>query len=375
MRLDYTAASSTVISDYYFDTNTRLIGHKLLPFTASSTSAVYGQAAGPVTLNIEITGVNLKYNKFSQELSGGTITGIRFFSDTQPELAEITEANWDVVEFNTALNAAESQRDFTPLVDFLASEPVVIVALQSSQSLEMDDSPLFAAGISNDMVITGSDFGDHLVGGSFTDQIKGEKGDDTILSGGGDDGLFGDSGNDILYAGAGNDLADGGAGDDRIFGGKGIDTMFGSNGKDKLFGGGGADEIWGEAGRDVLKGNKGADALYGGAKKDVLKGGDGRDILDGGKGNDKLTGGAGRDVFEFSKNYNVDQITDFKTGADVLSLDKSLWAGATLTEMQVVSAYARDTGNDVIFDFGNGDEITLTGVSSLTGLENDLLIV
>ncbi len=83
----------------------------------------------------------------------------------------------------------------------------------------------------------------------------------------------------------------------------------------------------GGTGNDTLSGGAGDDILYGGLGDDTLVGGNGDDVLIGGKGDDTLTGGLGDDVFKWELNDQAsigtvsnDVITDFGNGDDVLDL-------------------------------------------------------
>ncbi len=110
---------------------------------------------------------------------------------------------------------------------------------------------------------------------------------------------------------------------------------------------------------NALTGNRGAN---------VLSGLGGNDTLDGGGGADLLIGGAGADRFVFGNGGGADVLADVVLAqGDRLYLNDDLWAG-TLTKAQVVDGYATVTGAGVVFDFGDGDRITLQGVSSLNGL-------
>jgi Ca2+-binding RTX toxin-like protein len=108
---------------------------------------------------------------------------------------------------------------------------------------------------------------------------------------------------------------------------------------------------------NVLTGNRGGNVLTGLA---------GDDTLDGGGGADVLIGGAGADRFVFANGGGADVVTDLSIG-DRLYLNDDMWTG-TLTQGQVVETYATVTGAGVVFDFNDGDRITLQSVASTAGL-------
>jgi Ca2+-binding RTX toxin-like protein len=108
---------------------------------------------------------------------------------------------------------------------------------------------------------------------------------------------------------------------------------------------------------NVLTGNRGGNVLTGLA---------GDDTLDGGGGADVLIGGAEADRFVFANGGGADVVTDLSIG-DRLYLNDDLWTG-TLTQGQVVETHATVTGAGVVFDFGDGDRITLQSVASTAGL-------
>ena len=216
-------------------------------------------------------------------------------------------------------------------------------------------------GIEN---LSGSGFGDILVGGDGDNELAGLGGNDSLKGGGGDDTLFGHTGDDMLTGGAGADHLDGGLGIDTVYytgslgayvnlvenrglwgdawgdtftsienvsGSDYVDTVLGDNGNnvfwgleggDWLDGGGGADTLWGGGNDDTLFGGTGADTLYGEAGNDQLIGegnGDGvsayNDILYGGAGNDRLSGGGGADILNGGDN---DDIVEGDGGSDTL---------------------------------------------------------
>lgn len=187
------------------------------------------------------------------------------------------------------------------------------------------------AGGSGDDLLTGGDGNDRIGGGEGDDSVSGGEGADTIGAGQGNDTVFGDPGDDAMSGGAGDDLLDGGDGNDTIGGGFGLDTvrggdgddsLGGGSGRDRLEGGGGADRLGGGLGSDTLLGGDGDDYLSGGQGNDSLFGGNGEDSLSGSSGNDTLTGGAGADLFIFNAptRDEIDLITDFTPGEDVLRL-------------------------------------------------------
>lgn len=159
--------------------------------------------------------------------------------------------------------------------------------------------------------------------------VFGGDGNDTLVSGSGNDALSGGAGNDLIDAGSslgGNNTVSGGAGDDQIYSGNGNDVLAGDIGDDTIEAGGGSDRVFGqdgddsiagEAGNDSLYGQEGDDTLLGGLGQDSLSGGAGDDFLDGGAGNDTMYGGEGSDVFFFDSNFGNDIIKDFGTGDEI----------------------------------------------------------
>ncbi|KMK63976.1 calcium-binding protein [Puniceibacterium sp. IMCC21224] len=227
-----------------------------------------------------------------------------------------------------------------------------------------------AASGGNDAV-WGGDGHDNIGGGTGNDTIKGQDGNDTLGGGQGNDEIEGGDGKDVASGGPGDDLIEGGAGDDVLAGSFGNDTVQGEDGNDNIGGGSGRDRLTGGPGNDTLgggegddtvKGGEGHDFLAGGGRHDLLLGEDGQDTLNGGTGNDTLTGGAGADVFVFNQFIagEVDVITDFGTGADVLRL--SGVAGATKAA-RFDALDITDAGDGVEIRYG-GHLIVLDGMSA-----------
>lgn len=229
----------------------------------------------------------------------------------------------------------------------------------------------------------GGDSADKLSGDADADQIFGEGGHDRINGGLGDDSLYGGAGNDVISettAGGGNDVVRGGEGRDSVALGTGNDRFddeseSGLAGSDTVAGGSGNDTLAGAGGNDSLLGDAGNDLIWGGIGNDVLNGGAGLDVLEGGSGNDVLTGGLDADSFVFNPGSGTDRITDFKDNIDTLQFDDLLWGGGVLAVADLLSSYARIVGGVVVFNFGEGDVVTLTAVRSLGILLDDITLI
>lgn len=244
-------------------------------------------------------------------------------------------------------------------------------------------------GGTGDDTLYGGDGNDTMFGNTALDTLYGGAGDDYISSGDGRDSVNGDAGNDTIYGRSGWDVLNGNAGNDSIYGSEGDDTLNGgadqdwlSGGSawDVLFGNAGNDTLYGNFGSDVLSGGDGMDQLFGGTGDDTLRGGDGNDTLQGNQGVDRLDGGAGddllrggtlRDTFVFNTGYDNDEINDFEEHRDILTLSTSLTGGET-NAANIIASYGDVVGGQVVFDFGNGDVITLSNLTTLTGLEDNI---
>lgn len=238
-------------------------------------------------------------------------------------------------------------------------------------------------GLVGNMAIARGTTIENFIGGSGNDTVLGNGANNTLKGRNGDDDLSGRSGNDTLIGGAGHDTLRGGSGADKLKGGTGNDTLRGGSGADRMYGNGNDDRMYGDGGNDRMYGGGGNDRMYGGSKSDRLFGNSGNDQLNGGRGSDTITGGRGDDVliggrgsdtFVFSTNFGSDFVTDYNKGTDELSLNDVLWGGG-LTRAQVVNQFASVVSGDVVFDFGGGNIIILDGVSSISGLYDDLIIV
>ncbi|MFZ4858504.1 MAG: beta strand repeat-containing protein [Desulfuromonadaceae bacterium] len=222
---------------------------------------------------------------------------------------------------------------------------------------------IFTGGIGNDILV-GNGGSDILIGGAGNDLINGGSGNDTMTGGDGDDTFAGlMTGDDYIDGGAGIDTIDystvtgvanvtvtlaivsqpigGTAGNDTITNIESIigsatvvNNLYGNFVANSLTGGSGNDTLVGNGGNDTLFGGAGNDTINGGSGNDTLNGGDGIDTLNGGIGSDLLSGGAGNDIFLFNSALgatNVDTLTDFTGGQDVISLAASIFTGLGTT--------------------------------------------
>jgi len=209
-----------------------------------------------------------------------------------------------------------------------------------------------------DRRITGTPFGDVIVGTEEPDAVAAGGGDDLVCGRGGDDDLDGGPGADRLVGGAGSDALAGG-------GGEGDDTLLGGPGDDDLRGG---------AGKDLLAGHDGDDRLQGGLGDDYLLGGPGRDLLVASPGADTLEGGRGRDVIAFGSALEG-VIVDLAAGTAVGG------ATATLAGLEIIhgSLHADQLAGDDHRNalLGRGGDDLLDGAEAddrlLGGEGNDFL--
>jgi Ca2+-binding RTX toxin-like protein len=290
-------------------------------------------------------------------------------------------------------------------------------------------------GTGND-TLRGGDQGDTLQGGDGNDSQLGGKGLDSLDGGEGNDTLAGLIGNDTLVGGNGidtaeyadssdavtvnlasgvggstapaagmgagtdslteienvvgsafNDVLTGDAGNNAFTGGLGNDALTGDAGFDTLDGGDGNDNLSGGLNGDLLTGGNGNDTLGGGNGLDTINGGEGDDSIVGALGTDTLTGGNGADRFWFRTaldgTINVDTITDFVSGTDVIELSAAIftvYSGQIGNTVGLSANLTYDSGTGVLqYDAdgagGNaGVTFAILGTSSHPPVGNDFFI-
>jgi len=230
---------------------------------------------------------------------------------------------------------------------------------------------------------------DSLSGRHGDDVIDGGDGDDTLTGGNGDDALLGGAGNDSVLGGIGNDRFIGDmAGDDRYFGGAGVDTLDYSESIDPITVNlvtTVAQHISTGSGTDTLNS---IEYLLGSPFSDILIGNAAANRLNGGHGNDSLSGGAGADRFVFDTAINIDNIdtlTDFSVGKDLIVLSASIFTAYAGQVGQVVGlsinfSYDPESGALSYDVDGAGEgaaaEIAIIGLNEHPAiLGNDFLII
>ncbi len=204
---------------------------------------------------------------------------------------------------------------------------------------------------------TGTSGSDVEFGDATDDIVNLARGDDAAFGGDGWDEISGAAGSDLIAGGNGADIISGGTGSDVLFGDDGDDVLLGGSANDVLNGGNDNDSLSGGLGVDELNGDTGNDILSGDGGGDVLDGGAGNDRLSGGGGNDLVTGGAGEDVFVFRSGSQIDRITDFTSGEDVISVSV-----AGVESFADLGALGSTVGGGASFDFGNGNVLRLLDV-------------
>lgn len=216
--------------------------------------------------------------------------------------------------------------------------------------------------------ISGTPFGDTLLGSSGAEYLAGWSGNDSISGGDGGDIVEGDDGNDTISGDAGADQIDGGNGADKLYGGSENDILTGGAANDTLSGGAGVDQLDGGDNNDSLSGLDGNDTLKGANGNDWLDGGNGADKALGASGNDTLYGGAGNDTL--NGGTGADRLDG---GADFDKADYSNASGAVLVDLTTPALNTGwalgDSYTGIEGIIGSGYNDTLSGGTGTDRLE------
>lgn len=204
---------------------------------------------------------------------------------------------------------------------------------------------------------------ENLIGGRGDDYFGGNSADNTFWGNGGHDYFLASCGNDTYYGGAGYDTVDfssvGTGVELKVSATNAISVWAGSQVYDRLVS---IENIIGTRFDDILRTGASNDYIRGGEGHDILISGRGGDVLDGGLGNDVMTGGADSDTFYFADGYGCDLITDFDAhGCDADRIELYNLSGIS-DFRDLIANHARQNGDDVVIDGGNGDTLTLSHV-------------
>ncbi|PWJ12109.1 hypothetical protein [Jannaschia seohaensis] len=116
----------------------------------------------------------------------------------------------------------------------------------------------------------------------------------------------------------------------------------------------------------------GDDLLLGGSRDETIRGRAGDDRIDAGGGADVVRGDEGADVFVFARGYGADVIEDFAPGLDRVEFD---FDGIDRARDLIRAADILQDEEGVTLDLGNGDALTLLGVTRADLSPSDALFV
>jgi len=243
---------------------------------------------------------------------------------------------------------------------------------------------IYVIGDAHAKVIELAGEGNDTVQASVSYSLAGMSNIETLqLTGTGAINATGNAEHNTLIGNAGSNVLDGGGGGDTLQGGAGNDVYYVRNAGDVIVEGAGegtADTVLATvsytlnadaqverlAASDAnattainLTGNAWSHTIQGNNGANVLTGGTGNDTLYGYGGDDTLFGGAGADKFVFAHGTGQDTIGDFVSGTDKIDLTAFGFAS-----YQAVINATHDVGGNAVIDLGNGDQVTLTGVTT-----------
>ena len=268
--------------------------------------------------------------------------------------------------------------------------------------------------------MTGSAFGDVLIGDNGANTMRGGLGNDFFVAGNGADLLIGGADNDevsyetattgvfvnlITGTGANGGVLQqienirGSAFGDVLQGDNGANTIRGLAGNDYIIAGNGADLIIGGADNDTvsyetattgifanletgvganggvlqeienLTGSAFGDVLMGNVTGNTLKGGAGNDFIVGNNGSDALFGGADADVFRFETSvFGNDVIADYQDNADHISFGNLV--ATSFGQLIILNNNSLNVTVQIA-----GQSIVVQSVSNVTLTASDFLFV
>jgi Ca2+-binding RTX toxin-like protein len=217
----------------------------------------------------------------------------------------------------------------------------LIATLQGAPSLVATDVAVFGFGAAS----RGTAGNDSLTGTAGDDNLEGLAGNDTLIGLAGDDFLDAGTGGDSLVGGTGNDnyVVDGPGDTVMENPGEGFDTVLSSTSRTL------------DANVEGLTLTGTALSGTGNALDNSIQGNSAANSLAGGEGNDILNGSLGQDTFVFATApgiSNEDQISDFESGVDQVSLDNAVFTqlgtagNFTVGDARFAAGPGLDSGQD-----------------------------
>ncbi|MBA2935977.1 matrixin family metalloprotease [Sphingomonas sp. CGMCC 1.13654] len=190
--------------------------------------------------------------------------------------------------------------------------------------------------LQNIACITGSAYGDTLIGNSAANVLTGGAGDDILDGGAGSDSLVGGTGNDTYYVDSPNDFVveQPGEGTDSVF--ASVSYSLASSYTENL----------------TLTGTANINATGNGYNN----------VITGNSGNNVLDGGTGVDTFVFGPGFGHDTLKNFTAGNtspehDIIAIDHTI-----LSNFAAVMADAQQIGADTVITIDPSNSITLQNV-------------
>ncbi len=183
LTITYLGGDTNYFNDAFFDSTGTLSANPA--GTPTSTQVVLTNPATGMTTTIAGSGFTFDTGG---NITGGTVTHATF-EQGGSTVATWSGISWSVTAFDAALVALESG-DYAPLKTILAAQPIIIDGSSSTDAMRIKS---FNGTLDTPLTISGSDFGDSILGGAGNDVI------DTGASGSNyKEEVFGSAGNDTI---------------------------------------------------------------------------------------------------------------------------------------------------------------------------------
>ncbi|WP_197435751.1 calcium-binding protein, partial [Agrobacterium vitis] len=351
-KLDGGLGTDTLVGGEGADTLTGSDGDDT--FVGGEGADTLSGGAGTDTASYASSSAAIKIN-----LVTGTNTGGEAADDALTDIDKIIGSDFnDTFTANSTITFAGGKGDDTYVVSQVATTTVLVE--EANAGTDTVETTLTSYTLKTNFEnLTHTDSTNFLGYGNSADNV--------IVSQGGVDKLYGYAGNDTIRGGSGGDTIDGGDGSDTASYSDSTAAVTINLLTKTISGGYAADDVLTSI--ENVEGSAYADTLTGDTGANVLSGGAGDDVLDGSTGNDGLYGGEGSDVFVFNTSYGNDVVFDFQASSDTIDL-----TGMGFATVSDAAAYASEIEDGVLFNFGNGDTLTVHGLSYASLTSSDTLM-